>query len=174
MSAEETTLVSEEAITIENPKPVELPKETKKPRRPRRTKEEMAAARAVKNDVKSVKTDKSDKAPTDLDAAAVIGAALQGIHALLAELVAPECALTQSQAQLEGKAIADVLEMYDMSVLGKYAPWVTLVTCTIAVEAPTMIAIAHKAKAKRVHHVKPTEPVVDISAYQTQTKGESL
>jgi hypothetical protein len=81
--------------------------------------------------------------------AELIANTTEGLHAILAELVDPKCALTHEQAKIEGEAIARVMEQYQLDPQGKYLPWVILVGTLALCETPTIVVIANKVKTTR-------------------------
>ena len=83
------------------------------------------------------------------DLGALLANATEGIHAMLAELVDPKCALSHKQAVIEGEAIACVMEQYKMDPDGKYLPWIILVGTVALCETPTAVVITRKVKQAR-------------------------
>jgi len=77
----------------------------------------------------------------------------EGLHAILAEVVDPRCALTHEQAKIEGEAIARVMEQYQLDPQGKYLPWVILFGTLALCETPTIVVIASKVKQTRENRV---------------------
>jgi hypothetical protein len=83
------------------------------------------------------------------DTAALIANTSEGLHAMLAELVDPKCALTHDQAKIEGEAIARILDQYSMDPNGKYLPWIVLVGTLLLCETPTIMVVSAKLKTSR-------------------------
>ena len=80
------------------------------------------------------------------DLAALLTNTTEGIHAMLAEVVDPRCALKHEQAVIEGEAIARIMDQYKMDPDGKYLPWIVLVGTLFLCETPTVMVIANKVK----------------------------
>ena len=83
------------------------------------------------------------------DTAALIANTTEGLHAMLAEIVDPRCALTHEQAKIEGEAIARVMEQYSLDPSGKYLPWIVLVGTILLCETPTFVVVSAKLKTSR-------------------------
>jgi hypothetical protein len=83
------------------------------------------------------------------DTAALIANTSEGLHAMLAELVDPKCALTHDQAKIEGEAIARILDQYSMDPNGRYLPWIVLVGTLLLCETPTIMVVSAKLKTTR-------------------------
>ena len=83
------------------------------------------------------------------DTAALIANTSEGLHAMLAELVDPKCALTHDQAKIEGEAIARILSQYNMDPNGRYLPWIVLVGTILLCETPTFVVISSRVKSAR-------------------------
>ena len=83
------------------------------------------------------------------DTAALIANTTEGLHAMLAEIVDPRCALTHEQAKIEGESIARILDTYQMDPNGKYLPWIVLVGTLMLCETPTIMVVSAKLKTSR-------------------------
>ena len=104
------------------------------------------------------------------DTAALITNTTEGLHAMLAEVIDPRCALTHEQAKIEGEAIARVMEQYSLDPNGKYLPWIVLVGTIMLCETPTFMVIAGKVKTVskpkpetmkgELVDITPTEPYI--------------
>jgi hypothetical protein len=128
-------------------------------RRKRRTRAQIEAdgtgprgtqrSKRVKDDASDVVADIANE-----DLPALLANTTMGIHAMLAEVVDPKCALTESQARIEGEAIARIMEQYKMDPDGKYLPWLVLVGTLMLCETPTAVVITRKMKESRADHNK--------------------
>jgi hypothetical protein len=83
------------------------------------------------------------------DTAALITNTTEGLHAMLAEVIDPRCALTHEQAKIEGEAIARILDQYKMDPDGKYLPWIVLIGTLMLCETPTIMVVTSKVKTSR-------------------------
>ena len=83
------------------------------------------------------------------DTALLIANTTEGLHAMLAEIVDPRCALTHEQAKIEGEAIAHILDQFSMDPNGKYLPWIVLVGTLLLCETPTIMVVSAKLKTAR-------------------------
>jgi hypothetical protein len=83
------------------------------------------------------------------DLAGLLTNTTMGIHAMLAEVVDPRCALQPEQARIEGEAIARIMEQYSLDPSGKFTPWLVLVGTLLLCETPTAMVIAGKVKNAR-------------------------
>ena len=80
------------------------------------------------------------------DTAALIANTTEGLHAMLAEIVDPRCALTHEQAKIEGESIARILDTYQMDPNGRYLPWIVLIGTLMLCETPTIMILTAKIK----------------------------
>jgi hypothetical protein len=105
------------------------------------------------------------------DTAALITNTTEGLHAMLAEVIDPRCALTHEQAKIEGEAIARVMEQYSLDPSGKYLPWIVLIGTILLCETPTFVVVSAKLKTSRskpkpetmkgeLAVITPTEPYI--------------
>jgi hypothetical protein len=105
------------------------------------------------------------------DTAALITNTTEGLHAMLAEVVDPRCALTHEQAKIEGEAIARVMDQYSLDPSGRYLPWIVLIGTILLCETPTFVVVSAKLKTSRskpkpetmkgeLAVITPTEPYI--------------
>lgn len=96
------------------------------------------------------------------DLAGLLTNTTMGIHAMLAEVVDPRCALQPEQAKIEGEALARIMEQYKMDPDGKYLPWLVLIGTLLLCETPTVMVIAGKVKSSRSGRTQKGEIVEGI------------
>ena len=121
---------------------------------------------ARKNKVKADTPAKVVDAVSREDLGALLANATEGIHAMLAEVVDPKCALSHEQAVIEGEAIARVMEQYQMDPDGKYLPWIILVGTIALCETPTAVVITKKVRQARADRgtAEPEQGIIEGTA----------
>ena len=118
------------------------------------------ASYARKNKVKADTATVIDAVARE-DLAALLTNTTEGIHAMLAEVVDPRCALKHEQAVIEGEAIARIMEQYRMDPDGKYLPWIVLMGTLFLCETPTVMVIANKVKSSTKNRTQKTGEIVE-------------
>jgi len=146
---------------------------TGKTRKRRRTKAEIEAARAAGTvKPKRVKDDSADVVSdiANEDMASLLANTTMGIHAMLAEVLDERCALSESQAKIEGEAIARILEQYKMDPDGKYLPWIVLVGTLMLCETPTIVVLSGKVKSAQIKRNAQTGEVIEGKLIETKSE----
>jgi hypothetical protein len=72
-----------------------------------------------------------------------------GLHEIVALLTVPEAAITESDAELLGGAIYEVIKDSDLEWLSKYEKYINLAVAAAVVEVPTAIRVKAAMDAKK-------------------------
>lgn len=101
-----------------------------------------------------------------------------GLHQILALMTVPEAAISESDAELLGSAIYEVIKDSDLEWLAKYEKYINLAVAAAVVEVPTALRIKESLDKKKKKPIiktgnksekKEENPFEDIVA-----KGEPL
>ncbi len=74
---------------------------------------------------------------------------IQGLHQVLALMTVPEAAISESEAQLLGEAVYEVIKDSELEWLSKYEKYINLAVAVTVVEVPTALRIKEAMDKKK-------------------------